>query len=191
MRDQPRTTARAQDVYAFWVDEVGEKRWYKPDSDLDRTIKERFEADWARAAAGGYREWLLGGIGSLALILLLDQFPRNMFRGRAEAFSTDDLALATARVAIGRDLDQQVPEPVRQFFFLPFMHSERLADQERGMRLFRLRTPICGDDNIKHGILHRAVIRRFGRFPSRNAALGRRDREAELAYRAEGGYMSG
>ncbi|MEM9139169.1 MAG: DUF924 family protein, partial [Pseudomonadota bacterium] len=111
-------------------------------------------------------------------------------RGSGEAFASDRHALRLAKLAIGRGHDMRVKEPERQFFYIPLMHSEMLADQERALRLILMNMPKTGAINVEHGIKHRDVIRRFGRFPSRNAALGRTDTEAELAYRAEGGYMS-
>ncbi|MEM8792211.1 MAG: DUF924 family protein [Pseudomonadota bacterium] len=178
-------------INRFWLDEIGEKGWYKQSVEVDEACKARFLTNWNMAMAGGHRDWLTSGEGALALLILLDQFSRNMFRGTAQAFAADRLALRSAKTAIALDVDQQIPEPARQFFFLPFMHSEILAEQERCMRLFLLRAPEDAGDNRRHAALHREVIRRFGRFPSRNAVLGRTDSEAERAYRAEGGYMSG
>lgn len=177
-------------VLGFWLDEVGPKRWYVSDGAIDAEITRRFEALWRRAGAGRCDGWAAAPEGALALLILLDQFPRNMFRGTAAAFSTDQRALATAKRAIGQGHDLATPEPQRQFFYLPLMHSEDLADQDRCVELIETRMPETGDQNIDHAQKHRAVIRRFGRFPSRNAALGRADTEAEREYRAAGGYMS-
>ncbi len=116
--------------------------------------------------------------------------PRNAFRGTAEAFAGDRRARAVAKTAIDNGYDLAVPEPERQFFYLPLMHSESLADQERCVRLVLMRLPATGAENRHHAMQHREVIRRFGRFPSRNAALGRADTGDERAYRAGGGYMS-
>ena len=180
---------QAQEVLRFWLDEVGPTGWYKPDAGLDARIRARFASLWRGAAAGALDRWLATPRGALALLIVLDQFPRNMFRGRAEAYSSDARALRVARVAIDRGHDRAVPEPARQFFYLPFMHGESLAHQDRCVRLILLRLPESGAENLDHAQRHRAVIRRFGRFPSRNGALGRRDTQAELGYRAEGGYM--
>ncbi len=114
-----------------------------------------------------------------------------MFRGDRRSFSTDAVALSAAKMAVGRDWDLRIDPPARQFFYLPLMHSEALADQEQCVRLVKLRLPETGRENLDHAIRHREVIRRFGRFPSRNRALGRRDTEAERRYREAGGYMSG
>ena len=122
---------------------------------------------------------------ALALVIALDQFPRNMFRGQAEAFATDPLGRAVARDAIARDFDKQVPQDERQFFYLPLMHSEELADQERCMALSRA----AGDDNLaKYAEIHADIIRRFGRFPHRNAILGRSTTAEEQAFLDAGGF---
>jgi uncharacterized protein (DUF924 family) len=179
-----------EDVLQFWVDEIGPDRWYVDDAGLDGQIRDRFEAFWRRAGDGGCDHWLLTPRGALALVLLLDQFPRNMFRGTADAYRTDRRALCLCKQAIRRGHDKVTPEPERQFFYLPLMHSEILPDQERCVRLIKLGLPKTGDDNIEHARRHREVIRKFGRFPSRNRPLGRHDTEAERNYRASGGYMA-
>ena len=180
---------QAEQVVEFWLDEVGPQRWYKTDPSLDETVRGRFEPLWRRAAAGALDRWLAGPRSALALVILLDQFPRNMFRGTADAYRTDRRALCAANQAIRRRHDRRVPEPGRQFFYLPLMHAEDLPHQERCVRMITLRLPETGAENLEHARRHREVIRRFGRFPSRNPALGRRDTAAELEYRAGGGYM--
>jgi uncharacterized protein (DUF924 family) len=172
------------------VGEVGPARWYAIEARLDVKIRDRFEALWRRAAAGGCDHWLLTPRGALALVIVLDQFPRNMFRGTADAYRTDRRALCVCKQAIRRGHDKVTPEPERQFFYLPLMHSEGLPDQERCVRLIKLGLPQTGGDNIEHARRHREVIRKFGRFPSRNRPLGRHDTEAERNYRASGGYMA-
>ncbi|MEM9097878.1 MAG: DUF924 family protein [Pseudomonadota bacterium] len=181
----------AEEIRRFWLEDVGPDGWYMQDDAIDIACRERFLDAWQIAMAGGYRDWLTDGARAISLLILLDQFTRNMFRGGEKAFSADGLALRSAKLAIARGLDQAIPEPARQFFLLPFMHAESLAEQERCVRLFMLRAPEDLGDNLRHAILHRAVIRKFGRFPSRNALLGRTDSAAERAYRAQGGYMSG
>jgi len=177
-------------ILEFWTGTVGPDRWYAATPDLDAEITRRFAPLWQRAAAGACNDWLAGPKGALALTLLLDQFPRNMFRGTARAFSSDGRARTAAITAIAMGHDRRTPEPERQFFYLPLMHSEMLPDQERCVRLIRLRMPETGREQLDHAGRHREVIRRFGRFPSRNAPLGRADTEAERAYRASGGYMA-
>lgn len=183
------TRRPVDEILRYWLEEVGPRGWYAADPARDADIRTRFLGDWHQAARGALHPWLATPRSSLALLVLLDQFSRNIFRGQGEAFSADAGALAAARTAIGLRHDRHIPEPERQFFYLPFMHSERLADQERCIRLIQMRMPETGAVNLEHGAQHRAVIRQFGRFPSRNAPLGRRDTAAEHAYRAAGGYM--
>lgn len=182
--------ARVTAILDYWLDEVGEKGWYIADPDRDAEIARRFAADHEAARTGALRHWLTEPRQVLALLLLLDQFSRNIFRGDARAFQFDRLALRAAVMAIWIGHDKKIDKPARQFFYLPLMHSERLPDQERCVRLFILDNPTTAENNLEHAIKHREVIRRFGRFPSRNAAMGRRDSDAEQAYRAAGGYMS-
>lgn len=187
MTDDPSLRDR---ILTFWLDEVGPEGWYAATPELNAAILDEFGPAWSAAMAGRHDRWMASPKGALALLILLDQFPRNMFEG-AKRFASDSRARQIAKFAIGRGLDLRMPEPGRQFFYLPLMHSEVLADQERCVCLILLNMPKDGPDNLPHAVNHREVIRRFGRFPSRNAALGRADSDAERAYRAEGGYMSG
>ncbi|MGB0499263.1 MAG: DUF924 family protein [Rubricella sp.] len=178
--------ATSEAVLAFWLEELDQTQWYKQDDRVDAAIRDRFRETWDAAARGALDDWRLTARGTLALLLVLDQFPRNMFRGDPRSFATDRRALAVAQHAIAQDLDLLVPEPERQFFYLPFMHSESLTMQERGVRLIMLR--MSEGDNLLHARAHRAVIRQFGRFPYRNDALSRGSTPAERAYIAAGGY---
>ena len=184
------TSDRAEDVLTFWLDEVGPKGWYDPPEGLDDEVRERFEPLWQEGRDGALAGWLTDPRGVLAYAILLDQFPRNMFRGKAEAFSTDSIALAAVKTAVDKGWDMRVGEPERQFFYLPMMHSECLQNQERGVRLIKERMPRTGESNLLHARAHRDVIRRFGRFPHRNDELGRETTEAERAFLDEGGYGS-
>ena len=177
-----------EDVLGFWLDEVGPEGWYNPTEALDQTIRDRFEDTWRGASEGTHALWLTYPSGTLAYIILTDQFPRNMFRGEGRAFATDRAGLTAAKVAINRGWDLRIDEPARQFFYLPLMHSENLCDQERCVRLICERMPQHGPDNLLHARAHREVIRRFGRFPYRNAALGRASTAPERTFEAEGGY---
>lgn len=177
-------------ILDFWLDEVGPSGWYKQSDDLDARISGDFGELWQRAMAGDLNGWQTSARGALALLILTDQFSRNMFRGTGQAFASDAYARRIAKSAIARKLDQKIAEPERQFFYLPLMHSEVLPDQESCVYMFLTRMPETGTDQISYAVNHRAVIRKFGRFPSRNHALGRTDSDAELAYRAAGGYMS-
>ncbi|MEM7744013.1 MAG: DUF924 family protein [Pseudomonadota bacterium] len=182
---------RIDDVLTYWIEDVGWQGWWTTNADIDAAIARRFGALSDEAAAGGLNHWQASASGSLALIVLTDQFRRNLHRGTARAFAADALALRIAKSAISRGQDMATAEPGRMFFYLPLEHSESLQDQERCMRLFLTRLPSLDPAGLEASYKHREVIRRFGRFPSRNAALGRQDTPAELAYRAEGGYMSG
>ncbi|WP_294607963.1 DUF924 family protein [Roseovarius sp.] len=177
-----------EDVLSFWLDEVGPKRWYEASDELDQMVRDRFEAAWNKAQEGAYGLWLTYPTGTLAYIILTDQFPRNMFRGKAQAFASDHPALAAAKVAIKRGWDLRIDEPARQFFYLPLMHSENLCDQERCVRLLCERMPEYGPENLLHARAHREVIRQFGRFPYRNTALSRPSTAQEREYVADGGY---
>lgn len=176
------------EVLGFWLDEVGPRGWYAASDKLDQTIRDRFSATWQNAREGAFGLWLTYASGTLAYIILTDQFSRNMFRGEARAFATDRIALAAAKMAINRGWDLRINEPARQFFYLPLMHSESLCDQDRCVRLICERMPLHGPENLVHARAHREVIRQFGRFPHRNAALGRASTAPEGAYLAHGGY---
>jgi uncharacterized protein (DUF924 family) len=169
------------DIIAFWRDEVGAARWFVTDAALDAEIVRRFRRVWDRARAGKLDDWQNNVEGALALILVLDQFPRNMFRGKADAFSTDARAREVAGRALARGYDLIVAAQLRAFFYLPLMHSEDLADQDRCVALIsgRLGTAAM---NYPFALAHRDEIRRFGRFPHRNAALGRKSTAAERQF---------
>jgi len=172
------------DVLAFWR-EAGSERWYKRDDSFDQAVRERFLPLWQEAVAGRLSSWESSDDGALALTIVLDQFPRNMFRGLADAFSSDALALDVASRAIARGVDQRVAEPLLQFLYLPFMHSENLADQTRCVELFQGGSD---PDNLRYAEVHADIIRRFGRFPHRNRALGRATTPEEQAFLDAGGF---
>jgi uncharacterized protein (DUF924 family) len=177
-----------EEVIAFWLDEVGPKRWYAEDAALDAMIRDRYLPLWEKARAGRLCNWASCPKGCLAYLIVTDQFPRNMFRGDGRAFETDRLALKVAARACHLNFDRKIPEPARQFFYLPLMHSESQMDQDRAVRMMLLRMPETGASNLLHARAHRAVIREFGRFPYRNAALGRETTAAEQSFLSEGGY---
>jgi uncharacterized protein (DUF924 family) len=178
----------AEAILDFWLDEVGEKGWYVPDESHDARIRERWQPLWERARAGELNGWRVAPRSTLALLILLDQFPRNMFRGDPRAFATDARALSVAKQAILRGIDQRVPLPERQFFYLPLMHSELRTDQDKSVRLFLLN--FGKGESLRHARAHRQVIRTFGRFPYRNAALGRTATAEETGFLTAGGYMA-
>lgn len=179
-----------EEVLEFWLDQIGPRGWYKASDELDDTIRDRFADAWKNALEGTYGLWLTYPSGTLAYILLLDQFPRNMFRDDPKSFQADQYALAASKLAIQNGWDMRIDEPARQFFYLPLMHSENLCDQERCIRLMLERMPEDGDDNLLHARAHREVIRQFGRFPYRNSVLQRTSTGPESAYLQQGGYGS-
>jgi uncharacterized protein (DUF924 family) len=170
-------------VVAFWR-EAGPPLWFAKDREFDRRFRERFRALHEAAAAGGLRAWEATAEGSLALVLLLDQYPRNAFRGTPRMYATDALARAAADRAIARAHDQEVEPELRLFFLLPFGHSEEIADQERCLALA---APL-GEPTRSRAQHHRDIVRRFGRFPHRNAILDRPSTPEEVEYLANGGY---
>jgi uncharacterized protein (DUF924 family) len=175
--------ATPEDILAFWR-EAGPDRWFKRDAAFDQSIRTRFLATYEAAARGELDGWEASAEGALALVIVLDQFPRNMFRGEARAFATDERARRTANLALKRGYDLDVSAQERGFLFLPFMHSESLADQNRCVELYRA----AEDANLKYAIEHRDIIRRFGRFPHRNAILGRASTAEEQTFLEGGGF---
>lgn len=180
--------ADAREIVTFWFETCTPDQWYAQDDALDATIRERFGADVAAAQEGAFEDWRQSAEGALGLLILIDQFSRNIYRGDARSFAGDARAREIARAAIAGDFDQAFDMPARQFFFLPFVHSEDLADQDEGIRLMQDRLGPEGADNIRHAKVHREIIRRFGRFPYRNAALGRETTAEEQAFLDNGGY---
>jgi uncharacterized protein (DUF924 family) len=176
--------AKPSDVLAFWR-AAGPDKWFNKDDTFDAEMREKFLATYEQAAAGKLSSWEADAEGALALVITLDQFARNMFRGSARAFAADPLARAVADRAIGRGFDQQFVKEDRQFFYLPFEHSEDLTDQERGLALFR---SIGDAEQIRWCELHVDIIRRFGRFPHRNATLGRETEPEEQTFLDGGGF---
>jgi uncharacterized protein (DUF924 family) len=172
------------EVIAFWTD-AGPKRWFEKDDVFDGAVRARFLALHERAAAGELTDWETTPEGALALLLLLDQFPRNMFRGTPRAFATDPQAHAITTAALRNGFDAQAAPELRTFFYLPFEHSEDMADQERGIALYKAANDA---DGLKWAELHADIIRRFGRFPHRNAILGRDTTAEEQRFLDDGGF---
>ena len=170
-------------VLAFWR-EAGPDRWFTKDDAFDAEIRDKFLATYEAASVGQLDHWSATAEGALALVIVLDQFPRNMFRGSARTFAADGRARAAANIALKRGYDQDLPAGDRGFLFLPFMHSEELADQLRCVELYRA----AGDADLKYAEEHRDIIRRFGRFPHRNAVLGRETTPEEQAFLDGGGF---
>jgi uncharacterized protein (DUF924 family) len=175
--------ADALAVVDFWQ-EAGPRLWFAKDAGFDRRFRERFLPLHDKAARGELGSWLEAPPSALALLLLLDQFPRNSFRGTPRMYATDPLAREMARRAVDAGLHLETPEELRPFFLLPFGHSEVLADQERAVALARrLPEPVP-----LHAERHRDIIRRFGRFPHRNPILGRKMTPEEQRFLDEGGF---
>lgn len=172
------------EINRFWIDETGPAGWFTRSDALDQAIRDRFGPAWEQAADLA-AAWKSTPEGMMAALILTDQFPRNMFREDPRAFATDALARALADEGLGQGFDLLFPNPQRNFFYLPFEHSEDLADQERAVALIAERsTP----EHLRHAELHRDAIAHFGRFPWRNAALGRDPSPEEAALMAAGGY---
>jgi uncharacterized protein (DUF924 family) len=165
------------DVLKFWFG-LKPEQWWKSDPELDHRISQQFLKLWAEKRQLPAGAFLADPLTALAATILFDQFPRNMFRGHAEQFATDHLALAIAKAAIDRGFADQLAHDERKFLYMPFEHSEDLEDQNRAVLLF---TELGDDEQIKYARLHRDIIKRFGRFPHRNAMLGRAPRTDEIA----------
>ena len=172
------------DIVSFWS-AAGADAWFKKDAAFDETLRHRFEAAHHGAARGEFTHWQANAESALALLLLLDQIPRNIFRGSAHAFATDGIAQAAADRAVNAGHDRAMAMPLRIFFYLPFEHAESLSQQARCVALFEA----AGDQGyLKYALLHRDVIVRFGRFPHRNLALGRVATPEEQAFLDAGGF---
>jgi uncharacterized protein (DUF924 family) len=177
------TIASPETILSFWR-EAGYDKWFTRDDAFDAHIRETFLPTYEAAAAGELDAWEATADGALALCIVLDQFPRNMFRGHARTYAADPLARAVANRALKRGYDQDVPEDLRGFFFLPFMHSEDAVDQDRCVELYRA----ANHPDVTYAERHRDIIRRFGRFPHRNAILGRDTTSEEQAYLDADGF---
>jgi uncharacterized protein (DUF924 family) len=171
-----------QEVLDFWFAKDTRPLWFAPPPDFDQAIRARFGQMFARAAAGELKSWEERAEGCVALCLLLDQMPRNMFRGTPRAFATDDRALAVAKRAVDRGFDRRLPPDYKNFLYLPFMHSERLADQVQAVALLES-AGLC--EALAYAKGHLSTVRRFGRFPHRNAILGRTSTPEELEFLAQ------
>ncbi len=172
-------------ILAFWR-EAGRDAWYKRNEAFDDEIRRRYLALWQTAASGELAAWETSDDGALALVIVLDQFPRNMFRGTPQAFASDALAREVARRAIDRDADRRIDPVLLEFLYMPFMHSEHLADQEHCVALFE---STDNTENLDYAREHADIIRRFGRFPHRNRLLGRETTAEEQAFLDGGGFV--
>jgi uncharacterized protein (DUF924 family) len=172
------------EIVSFWRD-AGPEKWFEHDDAFDTAIKSQFLETHDAAARGELAAFEDGAEGTLALVILLDQFSRNMFRGSARAFANDSLARAVADRAIARGFDQAIDKTMRQFFCLPFMHSEFITDQHRSVQLYEA----LGDAGLSsYALRHRDIVAKFGRFPHRNRMLGRDTTPAEQEFLDGGGF---
>jgi uncharacterized protein (DUF924 family) len=197
--DSPPLPARAQALFDFWFgppdhpERFHHKQiWFRSTPEFDAAVRDGFADDHRQAVAGAFADWEREPLSALALVMLLDQVPRNIFRSTPRAFASDPLALAATRRALDRGFDQAAPDAWRLFFYLPFEHSEALDDQQHGLDLMLAIPPVpgrAGDGKMTR--LHLEIIERFGRFPHRNAILGRESTAAELAFLVEDEHRFG
>ena len=185
---KPETVTPAS-ILDFWFDRAAgrglhpRKAWWEKNPTFDEEIRQRFGAAVEEALAGGFEDWTGDAEGTLALVILLDQFPRNLFRGQPRAFAGDARARTIVHAAIGRGFDIAVPPVMRQFFYMPLQHSEAIEEQDLSVLLFTaLEKELPGNDLLDYAERHRAIITRFDRFPHRNAALGRDSTPAEIEF---------
>lgn len=180
----PNALVDGEAVLLFWR-EAGPERWFSKDEAFDEECRRRFLPTFEAAARGDLNEWELTADGSLALLILLDQLPRNMFRGTRRVWATDDTARLAAERALEKGFDAAVDETMRQFFYLPFMHAEDVSAQERSVALS---ATLGNEKSLTFARHHHDVVRRFGRFPHRNEVLGRASTAEELAFLVEDGF---
>lgn len=183
MTDQ---TISPLDVLDFWW-QAGPSKWFAKDDKFDKRCEETFLPLIKAAKTGDLDHWMQSADGALALLILLDQLSRNVFRGSPEAFAADAKAVAIAEEALNRGYDRAYPKEARGFFYLPFEHSENMTHQERAVDLSKA----TGDKELYHyALIHMDVIRRFGRFPHRNKVLGRQSTPEEIAFLEAGGFSA-
>lgn len=178
------TLTRPAEVIEFWTS-AGPALWFAKDPEFDRRFRERFLTDHEAAARGELAHWTSSAEGTFALVILLDQFPRNAFRDTPRMYDTDALARKVANIAFAAGYDRVFPGELQKFLLLPFAHSEDLADQERAVALARR----SGPRDLQQAEHHRDIVRRFGRFPHRNRILNRQSTPEELRYLENGGYQ--
>jgi len=168
-----------QEINDFWFADETKKIWINSTPEFDRELRERFQSTWEQAARGELDDWMQSAEGCLALVIVLDQFPLNMFRESAQSYATEAQSREVARAAIEQGFDKSLAPEKRSFLYMPFMHSEELSDQQLSLQLFA--QPGL-EGNSRFALHHHDIVEKFGRFPHRNEALGRRSSEAELAY---------
>lgn len=178
----------SEEIIHYWFSDRIKSQWFSSTPELDREILDKYEALWDKAVQGELDEWSKSPTGSLALVLLLDQFPLNMFRNQAKSFSAEKKALEISRNAINLKLDQKIERAKIAFLYMPFMHSEDMDDQDISVKLYREKGLV---NNIKFAEHHRDIVRKYGRFPHRNKILSRESTEEELIYLASDAAFMG
>ena len=168
-----------RELIEFWFSEETSKHWFNSTKKFDQTLIDTYEDTWVEAKQERLDHWQQSAAGSLALIIVLDQLPLNMFRGQAKCFSTEAHSREVARAAIEKDFDQELPSNQKSFMYMPFMHSEDLDDQAMAVKLFN-KSGL--ESNYRFARHHYNIIERFGRFPHRNKVLGRKSSDAEIEY---------
>jgi len=168
-----------QEVLDFWYDENNAKKWYNSTPEFDAEIKQRFETLWQQAADNKLNDWQESPAGSLALCILLDQFPLNMFRGEDKSFQTEAQSIEVSKAAIAKGFDDEIPSERVSFMYLPLMHSEELDDQNLSVACFEKHAL---EENLRFAKHHRGLIEEFGRFPHRNKIMGRENTPEEISY---------
>lgn len=179
---------KPEEIIDYWFSDRIKSQWFSSTPELDREILEKYETLWEKAAKGELDEWDKSPTGSLALVIVLDQLPLNMFRNQAKSFSTEKKALEISRNAIKNKLDQKIERDKLSFLYMPFMHSEDIDNQDMSVKLYREKSLV---NNIKFAEHHRDIIRKYGRFPHRNKLLTRESTEEELAYLASDSAFKG
>lgn len=177
-----------QEIIDFWFSDRVKSQWFASTPELDKEVMEKYEAIWEQAASGELDDWGDDPDGCLALVIILDQFPLNMFRGQAKSFKTEDKAVDVALTAVNEGLDQKIEKEKLAFLYMPFMHSEDLTNQDISVKLYKENNL---DANIKFAEHHRDIIRKFGRFPHRNGILGRESTAEEIVYLASENAFNG
>ena len=177
-----------QNIIEFWYSDEVRPMWFKSTALFDQQLRSRFELLCYRAAQSDLNDWKLSAEGCLALAIILDQFPLNMYRGKPESFATESNAISVARHAVRLGFDKQIPKEQVAFLYMPFMHSESIQDQNMSVQLFEA---VGLADNLKFAMHHRDLIRRFGRFPHRNSILKRQSTAEEIDYLNSGAAFLG
>ena len=174
------------DIIEYWYSEKSKKHWFNSTPDIDSEIKQRFEDIWIRAQQDEFSDWVKSPEGCLALIILLDQFPLNMYRGKAKSFKTEQQAIRISLHAINKGFDKELKSDELLFLFMPLMHSENITHQEMQVELFDKY-----NFNIDYSQHHRDIVKKYGRFPHRNKILGRKSSEIETEYLLSSGAFKG